>query len=403
MPVVRLPPEVWQPIIRYATDSPDLLSTTWGYEPDLQLWQGWAEDDNSRVELRTKLSIVHVCRAWRDMSIEYLYEVIHIPHSNNRSQVDSLVATFSDSAAVSLTGKGYGWWIKRITCSDRFLSLYHIDQLFPLLQRCQNLQTFSFSTTYPNLHPQKQNQLVQLLEHRFYHSLRRVEFYTSSDSDSWRNERTIPQVAGLTSLGITLPQVTSSDSQAPPQSLTSLSINFPDSLTSFPSGWEFLSLKNLSIQNISRQNFGHLIPFIKRHQTTLVNLHISSRSAVGVMIASLVSSAPEVSSISLDDVGLYTFDTRQRIGITLLRLTHLGITCVTQNRDSLLRAKLGLLRVIGGELVPNIKVVRFLNATSPVNSESSSTWLQMIEGCKNVGVRLEDRRGKLICVGTPRI
>ena len=80
MTIPSLPSEIRYLILRKATHVPDLLSTTWNYAPEDRIWDDWdldASDRASNAGLTTKRAIIQVCRAWRQMGLESLYEAIH--------------------------------------------------------------------------------------------------------------------------------------------------------------------------------------------------------------------------------------------------------------------------------------------------------------------------------------
>ena len=114
MSTVRLPAEIWREVIASATHVPGLLQTTWYHDLDDQLWHGWRPIKD--MAIATKLAITSVCREWRVLGIEFLYEAIQIPQANGPSKIKTLLAALpvSEEAPSSTSQLGYGWWIKRL-------------------------------------------------------------------------------------------------------------------------------------------------------------------------------------------------------------------------------------------------------------------------------------------------
>ena len=74
----QLPPEIWREIFEVATYVPRLLDNTWDYSPSEELWRGWS-DSYRDTALHTRRSILSVCRFWRAIGLEFLWEVVEIP------------------------------------------------------------------------------------------------------------------------------------------------------------------------------------------------------------------------------------------------------------------------------------------------------------------------------------
>ena len=101
-----LPPELWRIILRIANYAPFVLDLEWKYGVDEHLWAGWDTHGPAVDSLseKTKRAVVLVCRSWREMAVEYLYENIQIPPEP--SEATQLVEVMRRSASDS--ERGYG-------------------------------------------------------------------------------------------------------------------------------------------------------------------------------------------------------------------------------------------------------------------------------------------------------
>ena len=297
--MAHLPPEVWRRILRQATYTPDLLATTWGYDAKDRIWEGWYDEVTTIMEQRqaldndlvAKYNIFRVCRKWREIGTEFLYEVINIPfgQTTNSTRLNNLLHTLTPSAAGSTApstgmddgiGYGYGWWTRRVTLSLLDLSPDHLGNLFTLLEHRHNVRIFGLYSA-EEMETETYMRLVRLLEFRFSHSLRRVEiFLVLADSI---HPFIIPNIHNLTCLGVPMMK---EESIIPPQRhgdsfkhITTLSLLVPSHLNGLPSDWNFTRLENLSLWNVGDTNANRLVPFLERHDATLSHLHIASMSS----------------------------------------------------------------------------------------------------------------------------
>lgn len=129
----KLPPELWLTIFRLATQ-PDDGQLTAIYEP----FEG-CFDMVSEVVLRTRRSLVQVCRTWRTLATVFLYEDVRV-----RPDVEDTLKKFLESDQFSSEGKPStpGRWVRRLelpyTLTDHSSSGTDAIQI---LSSCPFLQT----------------------------------------------------------------------------------------------------------------------------------------------------------------------------------------------------------------------------------------------------------------------
>ncbi|KAI0322182.1 hypothetical protein OF83DRAFT_1167841 [Amylostereum chailletii] len=74
----NLPPEIWAIILRYATERTDIYPVT--YRPFLPSFLG-SVNFKSDSGLDVKSVVALVCKTWRALSMEFLYEHVFIRHA----------------------------------------------------------------------------------------------------------------------------------------------------------------------------------------------------------------------------------------------------------------------------------------------------------------------------------
>ena len=105
----NLPTEILRQILRFATRVPFLLNLDWDYAPEDHLWEGWESIDVNDTAIQTKRAIVQVCRTWKELGVEFLYETIQVydPSADKPDRVRELVKVLRQSSA-SASNQGYG-------------------------------------------------------------------------------------------------------------------------------------------------------------------------------------------------------------------------------------------------------------------------------------------------------
>ncbi|KAI6047847.1 hypothetical protein EDC04DRAFT_27880 [Pisolithus marmoratus] len=121
----KLPPELWLIIFRLAT-RPDDGQLTSIYEP----FEG-CFDLVSETVLRTRRSLVQVCRTWRALAIVFLYEDVRV-----RPDVDTL-SKFLESDGPSTPGR----WVRRLELPYTLTDHNSSTDVVQILQSCPFLHT----------------------------------------------------------------------------------------------------------------------------------------------------------------------------------------------------------------------------------------------------------------------
>lgn len=129
----RLPPELWIDIFRYATHSPKLYSAD--YHPfETSPWEDRTHSDT----LALKYSIALVCRLWRALSIQMLYEDVQIGEGASTLQH----TLESDDSSDDESAPKVGGWVRR-ACLPYTQSATPTPKSMPcldILRHCPRLQ-----------------------------------------------------------------------------------------------------------------------------------------------------------------------------------------------------------------------------------------------------------------------
>ena len=411
--MANLPPEIWRLIFRNATFVQDLVNATWDYDPNERIWdcwgsveyrapgapQGYQSNQSVRtgsVEMATKLAIVAVCRKWRGIGVEYLYESIVIPTSMGNLGTLLEVVTTSHSD----TTPGYGWWVKRIHICDKIVSIvrWHFDQLVAFMDHCPNLEIFSSPTDYSGMitydDTRYRERLPRFLRSRY--SLRRLDlFLTIYGGTGTINLAEMMPGVPLRSLGITVPQwYTDVDPQPSFGQITTLTLLFSSAIQRFPSEWTLPSLQNLALLQIDEYDMSLSMPFVTRHQKTITHLFLDIHTPADDVLFSLLACAPGLRSVAFSDVDLDVLCSLN--GVELPGLTHLGICC-PKGPWYISRTREGLGKALEKRCFPDIKTVRLLKEERSVGL--TKVWKEMIELCSFHQVRLEDMYGRAFIKG----
>ena len=376
---LSLPTELWRAILREAIYVPGLLLTTWDLDPEEQIWEGW-EGGTPKIDIGfwTKQAIVRVCREWQRMGVELLYETIYI---STHLRLAALNATIAASGTT--TNPGYGWWTKRVVCPYAFLGSEYAEELFNLLKQCHNIQIFTFSGEEHIIPLSTQQSLVQLLESRFSHSLRRVDINMNPGEPPYYDA--IPRIRGLTSLTAMVrndtPGITDNFLFT---HITTLTLHLLDYLNDLPSGWIFPSLRNLSLRGVAEDDVGTLVPFLTSHRETLVHLHVGTTWSENPELPVLFSSTPQILSLTLDKRDLHVLESSTT---ALPDVTHLGLTHLSRKKFYRLWSNSSLTDILDRDVFPSLLVIRLLDKTH--SSTPGHDWTNVIEQCREYGVRLE--------------
>jgi hypothetical protein len=171
MAALHIPPEIWRLIFRQATYYPGLLDTS-PVPPLAESPRCWTVNVTSpedlsngqtpiftsrvrRAHMKTKLSLVLVCRLWQCVAYEFLYEYILI---NSRSKLSCLVATLEGSPRATATPeetssaarRHLGWSIKSIELDPSYWWAAFpgsMDLCSRLFRLCDDIRIFWGYTT----------------------------------------------------------------------------------------------------------------------------------------------------------------------------------------------------------------------------------------------------------------
>jgi hypothetical protein len=140
--------EIWLEIFRYATYVPAALDLTPIDAFIPQQPSNNALGPNTYVlSMRTKYDLVLVCRAWRQVTMQLLYE--YIPIKSPR-RADLILRTFRESRRIPVTGEtvveSYGKWARHIqiqTFAKGSKSMEYLQKVFLICQYCPNARMLS--------------------------------------------------------------------------------------------------------------------------------------------------------------------------------------------------------------------------------------------------------------------
>lgn len=264
-----------------------------------------------------------------------------------------------------------------------------------MLDLCHNLRIFSISRN--NVPLTIQNRLGQVFQTRFAHSLRRLEYrLEGGDSGSPIPYASVMPNIRLTSLCVTVcPEHLDHPFNPSFEAVTTLTLFVPGVLDKSLSKWSFPNLRTLSLHNTTSRDFPELSLFIGCHRATLKHLLIKETSFGDRHINALVPRHHNVRTLTIghseaQSLGRPTVDEEQ---MPIVGISHLGIldgSYASQNFATTLT------NILSGQVLLDLKIVRLLNL-----EDSESTigqfpyWIQVVDQCKLLGVRLELRNGRL--------
>ena len=173
-----LPPEIWRRIIQEAT-SPGSLMTSWDYTPSEKLFRGWEQVEITDPSMTTKLSVILVCRRWRTIGVEFLYEWVTFKDPiRSRALSEALRASAAQVAAAEgsklALGPAYGWWVRRVDVSGTMIEEEQINKFFDFLELCSRVEIVLPVPPYGSITSTIERRLTELQASRFQHSLRHL-------------------------------------------------------------------------------------------------------------------------------------------------------------------------------------------------------------------------------------
>ena len=398
---MSLPVELWREIFFHATHVRGVLATEWDYDPDDHVWCGWKPVEDTSIG--TKRAIVQVCREWRAIGVEFLYEAIDIRAHTTAPYylgLDRLVSIMRDSS-VELDSEegsevGYGRWIKRVNITTDLLNVENdFGSLVSLLNLCYNLSILSIDG---NDHPDRATfQLAEIVQTRFPHSLRRL----STKVHDTNAHRVFLPFIPLRTLDVKVDhQLSDLQGRFSFETITTLTIYFGGGavLNSDSDSLYFPSLRTLSLKNIRLPDYTVLNHFVERHSETLRSLHLQP-SLASMKMPVLISQATRLKSVSFDEADFMELcegTPRDSIPTSFPGITHLGI--VAYHRAHYLGKCLkGVGLILASKMFPNLTLARLLDLNEDIPFREE--WAAVIEMCGNEGVRLLDGKGQeLACI-----
>ncbi|KAH8107762.1 hypothetical protein BXZ70DRAFT_1074201 [Cristinia sonorae] len=154
-----LPTELWLEIFRFATYVPRSrdLTVVDPFAPERLPNFAWGVN-NPVLSLRTKCAVVRVCKAWRAMATELLYEHVVVASVNRaklifrtlqKSAADTRIMaeqTISDTDRRQTLTLGHGQWIRHLeirSCTRNTNKIPFLNLLANILTYCTNLQVLN--------------------------------------------------------------------------------------------------------------------------------------------------------------------------------------------------------------------------------------------------------------------
>ena len=422
-----LPPEIWREVFLLATHVPGLLTTTWLSDPDEALWGVWKSplEEEFEASMEIKKTIVQVCREWKALGTEFLYEAVHIRYENSDddySRVDELVAILRASCAAHVqvpvsadvndsdqpqplvgvdTGSskrsnlGYGWWIKRIECPDQILYERNFQRLEPLLSLCHNLAIFAVSDAFYIAHAMA-NRLFSILESRFFHSLRRLDIKAYDMNELAVLLPSIP----LSSLDLCLPtpEFALNPACAALSTITSLTLSLPEGSFVYPESlhfhksFYFPTLRHLGLLHVADSNVEALKALVAQHSATVVSLYFNAQYTC-YEFSHLLHLATNLRTLTIDDDEFLNL-AWQAPHQPFTGITNLAIYEVNNGQEFAPNCLNALQIILGGSVFPDLKILRLLNRSNRLSG--TKEWSEMGERCANVGLKLQDGEGQTL-------
>lgn len=151
--MLQLPQELWLHIFRLATSNAQYYDA----ELDYAAFQAIPISDITdtiQASLDVKRTLLLVCKAWRAIALEIVYEVVRISHGTarlrielDRSRDDAVLARGQvgdpPSESTAQVPSTYGHWVKRIEIGPIIFDFDPLnpDQIPELLKRCPRVET----------------------------------------------------------------------------------------------------------------------------------------------------------------------------------------------------------------------------------------------------------------------
>ena len=389
-----LPPEIWSIIHRFAVHIPFLFDTEWRYTPDIAIWQGWRMEYSVELEsLKTRQSLVHVSKAWREMSTELLYEYVTISRGSKE-----VIARLCDALEQSQITRGrsivYGQWVKRLHLPQKAITNEVIPYTIRLCSACPHIRILVVGAVHGNRMPsgfdltavQRLHQsLSDSPSHRTF--LRRLQLDTEDFTSFVGPMRAVNVPSSIPYTSLDIPLVGGQDKRDPNSfflRITTLNIDLPFVFYTIPSSLYFPALRHLGLRGMAPDDLPYLIDFMSKHGEMIVSFAMNYDPTC----KDLVQLMPNLSSLA------WIFNVARVVTpscewIIPSTLTHLGIEVAdTHDLAGILSAVSHFLD--GVHSSSDFRVVRFLDSVVPKYvAEGEAVWT-LFRKCECRGVRLED-------------
>ena len=358
-----LPIESWHKILRHATYSHHLLDPEWIHHPGDNLWVGWDTRTlpgthiatQIAVSQKTKRSAMLVCRTWRELGTEFLYEAIRVPLQRDR------ILQLLDAIKQSSSGIEVGWWVKRLHCSVRSMDKSHAI-ISSLLEHCPNLQTFIL-TSKSWFYSTSKSYTEETLQSQCSRSLRRLDVLLDDPTfvRSTMYAELLSHIS-LTSLSITLRgPILNLPAHSSFESISTLTLYMPHGSFRVPLNMGtayFPNLRTLALDNFSNDEITELALFVGKHQNTLLYLRLQPAEPECDFLL-LLSQALNIRSLALPDSGFATIGrlvSRSAARLRLAAITHIGLL---RNRGSghIIPTPASMQRIIDMGIFPGLKSI----------------------------------------------
>ena len=193
---IPLPLELWRRILEEATSPPGGLVTSWEYNPVERLFRGWEDIEFGDPEIQTKLAIVLVCKRWKEMGNEFLYQWVKLIGPERTREVgdlfrssaplvvaesDHVEATLSlesprsaHTSTSALKRPAYGWWVKRVDIAGVMTTEANIDETISFLELCSQVEVVFHIPPFGSASDDHAYRLKSFEAKRFHRSLRHL-------------------------------------------------------------------------------------------------------------------------------------------------------------------------------------------------------------------------------------
>jgi hypothetical protein len=412
----RCPSELWLKIFAMATRLPgDLINPAPPYRIEASPHR-WPSDCVEIAEKkRLKLNLVLVCRFWRQMATEFLYEIVNIeqrsdPRGSTRAK--AFLWTLKTSAGVDGAKKdgrekriqggpvdeaapidneaagmldyvecGYGQWVKQLTFRTDCVSVPYVAAI---VRRCPNLCTLIID----NAHMWKELKIQSFLLPAIPESLQRIEIRGKWSMNVKEKFGTIfHRCSSIRAASLLCGNIHFDDDldRLPPSQLVDLTLIQPRTIHLMAlKRWKLPSLTHLTLESTVVDS--ELLSVVRHFGPQLLFLHVSPnyypRDSYRQFCSDISNYCSKLQGFVITDVLPH--------GFRFQTLTHLVMSAAD---GWSLPMHANMHKILASEL-PALKCVRILAGRDPwhplIPPSSSTDW---VVGCRARKIRVEDEDG----------